>query len=157
VTCNCSGRKHQSAAAGRVFRLQGSSFQEKMPLGTPKKRVRSKKSFHLSSKKSGARVTCNCSGRKHQSAAAGRVFRLQGSSFQEKMPLGTPKKRVRSKKSFHLSSKKSGARVTCNCSGRKHQSAAAGRVFRLQGSSFQEKMPLGTPKKRVKSKKSLRV
>jgi hypothetical protein len=48
------------------------------------------------------------------------------SSFQEKMPLGTPKKRVKSKKSFHLSSKKSGARVTCNCSGRKHQSAAAG-------------------------------
>jgi hypothetical protein len=46
--------------------------------------------------------------------------------FSGKMPLGTPKKRVKSKKSFHLNSKKSGARVTCNCSGRKLQSAAAG-------------------------------
>jgi hypothetical protein len=60
-------------------------FSGKMPLGTPKKRVKSKKSFHLSLKKSGARVTCNCSARKHESAAAaGWVFRVQSSSFQER-------------------------------------------------------------------------
>jgi hypothetical protein len=46
--------------------------------------------------------------------------------FSGKMRLGTPKKRVTSKKYFHLSSKKSGARLTCNGSGRKHQSVAAG-------------------------------
>jgi hypothetical protein len=56
---------------GLSISIAGLIFSGKMRLGTPKKWVQSKKSFHLSSKKSGARVTRNCSGHKHQSSAAG--------------------------------------------------------------------------------------
>jgi hypothetical protein len=45
------------------------------------------------------------------------------------MPLGSPKKRVKSKKAFHFSSKKRSARYTCNGSGREHETDAAGRVL----------------------------
>jgi len=65
------GPQASTGCCGTSFSIAGLIFSGKMRLGTPKKRVQSKKSFHLSSKKSGARVTCNCSGRKHQSAAAG--------------------------------------------------------------------------------------
>jgi hypothetical protein len=131
VTCDCSAQKHQTAAAGRVLRVQGCPFSGNMPLGIPKKRVKSKKAFHFSSKKRSARVTCDCTAQKHQTAAAGRVLRVQGCPFSGNMPLGIPKKRVKSKKAFHFSSKKRSARVTCDCTAQKHQTAAAGRVLRV--------------------------
>ena len=129
ATCNCSVSMCKVTAAARVFRVRGSSFLEKTWLDSLKKRVQSKKSFHLSSKKSGARVTCTCGQLLRPQASigcCGLSFSITGLIFSGKMRLGTPKKRVKSKKSFHLSSKTSGARVTRTCSGRKHQSAAAG-------------------------------
>jgi SRSO17 transposase len=126
TTCNCSVSMCKVTAAARVFRVRGSFFLEKTRLDSPKKRVVPKKSFSMRFKKKGARATCNCSVSMCKVTAAARVFRVRGSSFLEKTWLDSLKKRVQSKKSFHLSSKKSGARVTCNCSGRKLQSAAAG-------------------------------
>jgi hypothetical protein len=66
------------------FASAGLIFSGQMPLGSPKKRVLSKKAFLFSSKKRGARVACNRSGHEHQSAAVGRVLRVQASSFQER-------------------------------------------------------------------------
>jgi hypothetical protein len=39
LSCNCSGHKHQTVAAGRVLRLQGSPFQERC-LSAALKKVR---------------------------------------------------------------------------------------------------------------------
>jgi glycine cleavage system aminomethyltransferase T len=81
VACNRSCHEHQSAAVGRVLRVQASSFLGKTRHDSPKKRVRSKKFFSFQLKKRGARVACNRSGHEHQSAAVGRVLRVQASSF----------------------------------------------------------------------------
>ena len=121
------------------FASERLTFSGQMPLGSPKKRVRSKKAFHFSSKKRGARVACNRSGHEHQVDAAGRVLRVQASSFQERRVMTALKRGCVQKKAFHFSSKKRGARVACNRSGHEHQVDAAGRVLRVQASSFQER------------------
>jgi hypothetical protein len=123
------GPQASIGCCGLSFFITELIFSGKMPLGTPQKRVTSKKSFHLSSKKSGARVTAIAHAESINRlchSCCGLSISITGLIFSGKMPLGTPKKRVTSQKSFHLSSKKSGARLTCNGSGRKHQSAAAG-------------------------------
>ena len=104
--------------AGRVLRVQGRSFQDKCPLAALLKRgCVQKNSFHFSSKKRGARVARNRSGHEHQSAAVGRVLRVQASSFQERRVMTALKRGCVQKNSFHFSSKKRGARVACNRSG----------------------------------------
>ena len=110
--------------------MQGCPFSGNMPLGIPKKRVKSKKAFHFSSKKRSARVTCDCSAKKHQTAAAGRVLRVQGCPFSGKMPLGIPKKRVKPKKAFHFSSKKRSAPKEAR------QRRVREAVLRVQGCPF---------------------
>jgi len=71
-------------AAGRVFRVGGSSFQEKMSLAIPKKRPAPKKGFSLQSKK-GTRAPCNRLARMSEVNAAGRVVDLSRSrSLPEK-------------------------------------------------------------------------
>ena len=62
-----------------------------------------KKAFLFSSKKRGARVACNRSGHEHQSAAVGRVLRVQASSFQERRVMTALKRGCVQKKSFHFS------------------------------------------------------
>ena len=61
-----------------------------------------KKAFHFSSKKRGARVACNRSGHEHQVDAAGRVLRVQASSFQDRCPLAALKRGCFQKKAFHF-------------------------------------------------------
>ena len=104
-------RMSEVNAAGRVFRVQGSSFQEKMSLGSPKKRNALKKRLFIAIKKKGTRAPCNCLARMSEVNAAGRVFRVQGSSFQEKMSLGSPKKRTALKKRLFIAIKKRNARA----------------------------------------------
>jgi len=139
VACNRSDHEHQSAAVGRVLRVQASSFQGRRVMTALKRGCVQKNSFHFSSKKRGARVACNRSDHEHQSAAVGRVLRVQASSFQERRVMTALKRGCVQKNSFHFSSKKRGARVACNRSGHEHQSAAVGRVLRVQASSFQER------------------
>ncbi len=135
-------------AAARVFRVRGSSFLEKTCLDRPKKRVKSKKIFSFEFKEKWRARDMQLLGPQASIGCCGTSFSIAGLIFSGKMPLGTPKKRVKSKISFHMSSKKSGARLTCNCSGRNRQLAAAGRVFRLQGSYFQGKCLLAPLKRR---------
>jgi hypothetical protein len=98
--CNCSSSMCKVNAAGRVFRVRGSSYPEKTCLGSPKKRAAPKKSFFNAIKKKGTRATCNCSSSMCKVNAAGRVFRVRGSSFLEKTCLDSPKKRAQKKKGF---------------------------------------------------------
>ena len=81
-------------------------------MAAPKRGCVQEKAFLFSSKKRGARVACNRSGHEHQSAAVGRVLRVQGLIFSGKTLHESSKKRVRSKKAFLFSSKK--RTVACN-------------------------------------------
>ena len=56
MACNRSGHEHQSAAVGRVLRVQASSFQERRVMRAPKEGD-FKKAFLFSSKK--RMVACN--------------------------------------------------------------------------------------------------
>ena len=78
MACNRSGHEHQVDAAGRVLRVQASSFQERRVMTALKRGCVQKQAFLFSSKKRGARVACNGSGHKHQVDAAGRGMRVQG-------------------------------------------------------------------------------
>ena len=89
--------------AGRVLRVQASSFQERRVVTAPKRGCVQEKAFLFSSKKRGARVACNRSGHEHQSAAVGRVLRVQASSFQERRVMTALKRGCVQKKSFHFS------------------------------------------------------
>ena len=92
---NCSRSMCKVNAAGRVFRVWGSSFLEKTCLDSPKKRAAPKKRLFNAIKKKGTRATCNCSSSMCKVNAAGRVFRVWGSSFLEKTCLDNPKKGFR--------------------------------------------------------------
>ena len=94
--CQCQHAKGEIIelnpdAAGRVLRAQSSSFLEKAGCRSPKKGCSQKKYFRLSSKKSAARATCNREGHELETDAAGRVFRVRGSSFLKKMRGESPK------------------------------------------------------------------
>jgi hypothetical protein len=67
--------------------------------------VPKKIAFQCNQKK-GTRAPCNCLARMSKVNAAGRVFRVQGSSFQEKMCLGSPKKLTALKKRLFIAIKK---------------------------------------------------
>ena len=56
MACNRSGHEHQSAAVGRVLRVQASYFQERRVMTALKTGCVQTKSFHFSSKKRGARA-----------------------------------------------------------------------------------------------------
>jgi hypothetical protein len=73
--CRCDSLSEVNAA-GRVFRVWGSSFQEKMSLAIPKKRPAPKKRLFIAIKKKGARAPCNRLARMSEVNAAGRVFRV---------------------------------------------------------------------------------
>ena len=101
ATCICSSCMSKVDAAARVFRVRGSSFLAKTCLDSPKKRVVPKKRLFNAIKKKDARAACNRSGSMSKVDAAGRVFRVRGSSFLEKTCLGSPKKRgLPEKKAF---------------------------------------------------------
>ena len=85
----------------RVSGLQSSPFQGRCLSAALKRGSFGEKAFHCGSKKRSARVTCNCSGHEHQTGAAGRVLRLQGSPFQGRChPLRSPKQMVLVEKGF---------------------------------------------------------
>ena len=88
------------SCCGTSFSITGVIFSGKMPLGTPKKRVKSKKIFSFRLKKSSARFTCNCAAQKHQTGAAGRVLRLQGCPAQERRVSAALKRGSSQKNSF---------------------------------------------------------
>ncbi len=101
-----------------------------MPLGSLKKRVKSKKAFHFSSKKRSADVTCNGSAQKHRTAAVGRVLRVQGSPFQDRCLLAALKRGSSQKKLF-ISVKRTEARAIHAMARAvyEHEMDAAGRVL----------------------------
>jgi hypothetical protein len=86
-----------------------------MSFGSPKKRTTLKKRLFIAIKKKGTRAPCNCLARMSEVNAAGRVFRVQGSSFQEKMCLGSPKKRTALKKRLFIAIKKKARAIARNC------------------------------------------
>jgi len=106
-------------AAGRVLRLQGSPFQAKCFFGSPTRGCFQKKAFHYSSKTRSARATCNCAAPKHETGAAGRVLRLQGSPFQAKcFSFESPLQGVMhsdARNAFFAFSKQNQCRASCNC------------------------------------------
>ena len=69
-----------------------------------------------------------------------------------KMPLGTPKKRVKSKKRFSFEFKEKWRAPHMQLLRPQPSIGCCGTSFSITGLVFSGKMSLGTPKKRVKSK-----
>jgi hypothetical protein len=85
-----------------------------MPLGSLKKKVKSKKSFSFQFKEKKRGRDMQWLGPKASNGCCGTSFASAGVPFSGQMPLGNPKKRVKSKNAFHFGSKKRSADVTCN-------------------------------------------
>jgi len=102
------------------------TFSGQMPLSSPKKRVKSKKRFSFEFKEKWRARDMQLLSPQASIGCCGLSFSITGLIFSGKMPLGTPKKRVKSKKRFSFEFKEKWRARACNCSARKHQSAAAG-------------------------------
>ena len=73
-------------------------------------------------------------------------------TFSGQMPLSSPKKRVKSKKSFSVQFKEKKRARDMQLLSPQASIGCCGLSFSITGLIFSGKMPLGTPKKRVKSK-----
>ncbi len=84
----------------------------------------------------------------------GLIFSITELIFSGKMPLGTPKKRVKSKKRFSFEFKEKWRARDMQLLSPQASIGCCGLSFSITELIFSGKMPLGTPKKRVKSKNS---
>ena len=130
------------------------TFSGQMPLSSPKKRVKSKKSFSFQFKEKWRARDMQLISPQASIGCCGLSFSITGLNFSGKMPLSSPKKRVKSKKSFSFELKEKWRARDMQLLSPQVSIGCCRLSFSITELIFSGKMPLGTPKKRVKSKKS---